>query len=291
MLRDLHPHTGRAWVIGLTGNPGAGKSTLAGKLIGHWRGLGKRVGVVAVDPSSPFSGGAILGDRIRMQQHFGDSEVFIRSLATRGMLGGLSRSAIGVVRVLDAWGADVILVETVGVGQDELDVVRAAHSTVVVLAPGLGDGIQAIKAGILEIADVYAVNKADKDGVDSVVREIELMIGMGRQVGCTEGTGWVPPIVRCVATRGDGVESLAASLVAHHAWLRSTLHGDQREMDRVREQLCIEVRQALVEAAMVELGQDIERVASEVRRGEQDPYSACSGLIGAFRGRGISCPG
>ncbi|HPB97160.1 MAG TPA: methylmalonyl Co-A mutase-associated GTPase MeaB [Polyangiaceae bacterium] len=180
MLKDLYPHTGKAWVVGVTGNPGAGKSTLTDRLVAYWRGEGKRVGVVAVDPTSPFSGGAILGDRIRMQRHFEDPDVFIRSLATRGALGGLSHSAMDTVRILDAWGADVVLVETVGVGQDELEITRAAHSTLVVMAPGLGDGIQAIKAGILEIADVFAVNKADRDGADATVRDLELMVALGK---------------------------------------------------------------------------------------------------------------
>ncbi|HTN83279.1 MAG TPA: methylmalonyl Co-A mutase-associated GTPase MeaB, partial [Sorangium sp.] len=176
ILKDLFPHTGRAWVLGVTGNPGAGKSTLTDRLIGVFRKQGRRVAVVAVDPTSPFTGGAILGDRIRMQAHFGDPDVFIRSLATRGALGGLSRSAADIARVLDAWGADVVLVETVGVGQDELEITRMAHTTLVVAAPGMGDEVQAIKAGILECADVFAVNKADRDGADAAVRDLELMI-------------------------------------------------------------------------------------------------------------------
>src|SRR5438445_1517106 len=179
LLKELFPHTGHAWVVGITGNPGSGKSTLVDGLIGILRARGSKVAVVAVDPTSPFSGGAILGDRIRMQRHAADPGVFIRSLATRGALGGLSRSARDVVRVLDAWGADVVLVETVGVGQDELEVTRAAHTTLVVMAPGMGDDVQAIKAGILECADVFAVNKADREGADATVRDLELMIALG----------------------------------------------------------------------------------------------------------------
>src|SRR5258707_5931956 len=181
LLKELFSHTGRAWVIGVTGNPGSGKSTLVDGLIELFRARGSKVAVVAVDPTSPFSGGAILGDRIRMQRHAADPGVFIRSLATRGALGGLSRSARDIVRVLDAWGADVILVETVGVGQDELEVTRSAHTTLVVMAPGMGDDVQAIKAGILECADVFAVNKADREGADPTVRDLELMIALGAE--------------------------------------------------------------------------------------------------------------
>jgi LAO/AO transport system kinase len=179
ILKELFPHTGRAFTIGITGTPGAGKSTLTDKLIGSFRQSDKRVAVVAIDPTSPFSGGAILGDRIRMQQHFTDPGVFIRSLATRGTLGGLSRSAADVIRVVDAWGADVVLVETVGVGQDELEVTRTVDTTLVVMAPGMGDDVQAVKAGILECADVFAVNKADREGADATIRDLELMIALG----------------------------------------------------------------------------------------------------------------
>src|SRR5690349_18874511 len=179
LLQALYPHTARAWLVGVTGSPGVGKSTLVSRLIEHFRAKGQRVGVVAVDPTSPFSGGAILGDRIRMQQHFADPEVFIRSLATRGALGGLSRSAADVVRAADAWGAHVVLVETVGVGQDELEVTRTVDTTLVVMAPGMGDDVQAIKVGILECADVFAVNKSDREGADATVRDLELMIALG----------------------------------------------------------------------------------------------------------------
>jgi LAO/AO transport system kinase len=179
ILKQLFPHTGKAWTVGITGTPGAGKSTLTDKLVAALRSQAKRVAVIAIDPTSPFSGGAILGDRIRMQQHFEDPGVFIRSLATRGALGGLSRSAADIIRVADAWGADVVLVETVGVGQDELEVTRTVDTTLVVMAPGMGDDVQAIKAGILECADVFAVNKADREGADATVRDLELMTALG----------------------------------------------------------------------------------------------------------------
>src|SRR5580700_2136395 len=222
LLKALWPHTGKAWVLGVTGNPGAGKSTLCDRLIAAYRARGHRVGVVAVDPSSPYSGGAILGDRIRMSRHATDDGVFIRSLATRGHLGGLTRSARDVVRVLDAAAYDVVILETVGVGQDEIEVTRTAQSTLVVMAPGLGDEVQAIKAGILECADVFAVNKADREGADATMRDLELMIALGGEVTSAgahsrshrvtrtdevrhaEGV-WVPLIGRTVATRNQGV--------------------------------------------------------------------------------------
>lgn len=305
VLKDLFPHTGKAWIVGVTGNPGAGKSTLTDRLVEHWRSENKRVGVVAVDPTSPFSGGAILGDRIRMQRHFEDPEVFIRSMATRGALGGLSRSATDVVRILDAWGADVVLVETVGVGQDELEVTRAAHTTLIVMAPGMGDGIQAIKAGILEVADVFAVNKADRDGADATVRDLELMIALGQGVsastknkghmgsmgygskkeGAADG-GWVPPITRCVATQNQGIATLVEKLSSHYAWLRSSPEGEARLAQRLREQMYNEMREALVEAAVREIHGTIEETVGQVASKQVDPYTACERLVEAFkRGR------
>ncbi|HEY0190762.1 MAG TPA: methylmalonyl Co-A mutase-associated GTPase MeaB, partial [Kofleriaceae bacterium] len=194
-LKQLFPHTGRAYIVGITGNPGAGKSTVVDALISHYRAAGERVGAVCIDPSSPLSGGAILGDRVRMQRHALDPGVFIRSLATRGALGGLSRSTFDVVCVLDAMGFDRILIETVGVGQDEIDVMRAAHTTVVVAVPGLGDAIQAIKSGLLEIADVLAVNKADREGASRTERDLRLMLELRTQPVPTE-------LVRTIATRG-----------------------------------------------------------------------------------------
>ena len=303
LLRELYPHTGRAWVIGVTGNPGSGKSTLCDRLIVELRSAGLRVGVIAVDPTSPFSGGAILGDRIRMQRHFEDPEVFIRSVATRGALGGLSRSTADLVRVLDAWGAGVVLVETVGVGQDELEVTRAAHTTLVVMAPGLGDDIQAIKAGILEVADVFAVNKADREGADATVRDLELMLALGNESFAAlrpgghsasglaltpdplaaPGERWIPPIVKCVATHGQGVAELVQKLREHTAWLQNTATGRAQRSERLRLQLLAFLRDALAAEAVSALGVAVDEAARQVEARELDPYTACERLIERFR--------
>jgi len=306
VLKDLFPHTGRAWTIGVTGNPGAGKSTLTDRLIAIFRAQQKRVAVVAIDPTSPFSGGAILGDRIRMQAHFGDPDVFIRSLATRGALGGLSRSAADIIRILDAWGADVILVETVGVGQDELEITRTADTTLVVMAPGLGDDVQAIKAGLLECADVFAVNKADRDGADAAVRDLELMIALGGEVvragahsrGHTAGTldvqkqvvrhdtdKWIPPVARTVSTRNEGVAELVSKLEAHRTWLTTTEAGAARRFERLREAMRTQLREALIDAALGELGAALDEAAQAVAHRQDDPYTAAERLVAAFRGR------
>ena len=310
LMRDLFPHTGKAFVLGVTGNPGAGKSTVCDRLIEAYRAENKRVAVVAVDPTSPFTGGAILGDRIRMQRHFEDPMVFIRSVATRGALGGLSRSAVDVVRVLDAWGADVVLVETVGVGQDELEVVKAANTLLVVMAPGMGDDVQAIKAGILECADVFAVNKADREGADATVRDLELMLALGGEVtragGHSRGHGagrldleeqivkhgegrWVPPIVKCVATKKGGLADLVAKIDEHRAF-QTTEAGRARQAEKEREQLAASLRDALVESATEALGPAIDEAAAAVHRRELDPYTASERLIAAFRARLAAAP-
>lgn len=308
VLVDLFPHTGRAWIIGVTGNPGAGKSTLTDRLIAAFRGQKKKVAVVAIDPTSPFSGGAILGDRIRMQAHATDPDVFIRSVATRGALGGLSRSAMDIVRILDAWGADVVIVETVGVGQDELEITRTADTTLIVMAPGLGDDVQAIKAGLLECADVFAVNKADRDGADATVRDLELMIALGGEVvragvhsrGHTAGTldvakqvvrhdkdKWVPPLVRTVATRNEGISDLLAKLENHRTWLMETEAGKARRYERLCEAMKTELRGALFDAAVADLGTRIDQTALAVAKRETDPYTASDELVAVFRGRTV----
>jgi LAO/AO transport system kinase len=298
LLKDLFPHTGKAYVIGVTGNPGAGKSTLTDRLIEVFRERGKTVAVIAVDPTSPFSGGAILGDRIRMQRHAEDPGTFIRSVATRGHLGGLSRSARDMVRVLDAYGAGVILVETVGVGQDELEITRTAHSTLVVVAPGMGDEVQAIKAGLFECADVFAVNKADRDGADGAVRDLELMIALGGEAKPAAGRGhaplrararapsdkvWIPPIVRCVSTRGEGIALVADGLLSHKAWLETSEAGRARRRARLAEEMRQALREALVDAAMHSLGPRIEDAVRQIEAREKDPYTATEDLVLAFQ--------
>jgi LAO/AO transport system kinase len=307
LLRALWPHTGKAWVLGVTGSPGAGKSTLCDQLITAYRACGERVGVVAVDPTSPYTGGAILGDRIRMARHATDPDVFIRSLATRGQMGGLSRSARDATRVLDAAGCGVVILETVGVGQDELDVARTAHSTLVVVVPGLGDEVQAIKAGILECADVFAVNKADRDGADAAARDLELMISLGNEsilalskkrghavhgeegafvrdaAGAPSSPRWTPPIVKCVATRGEGMTELAAALDRHRAWLDGTDAGGARKRERLTEELRATLRESLLDGIAHELSAGIDDAVASVEARRLDPYSATDDLIAAFR--------
>lgn len=304
ILKDLFPHTGRAWTVGVTGTPGAGKSTLTDKLLELLRGAGRRVGVIAVDPSSPFSGGAILGDRIRMQRHHADPGVFIRSVATRGALGGLSRSASDLVRVMDAWGADVVIVETVGVGQDELEVTRTVDTTLVVMAPGMGDEIQALKAGILECADVFAVNKADREGADATARHLELLVSLGQQLVAGTRAGhlaaaaqqgapvgpsaaiespWVPRITRCVAVHGQGIEPLLEDLEAHRQWAYETAPGRERRLVRLREAMRNDLRNALIDCATERMAERIEQAVLAVASRQIDPYSAADELVAAFR--------
>ena len=279
-LKQLYPYTGRAFIIGITGPPGAGKSTLVDQITAVYRKRNQRVGIVAVDPTSPFTGGAILGDRIRMNRHADDNGVFIRSLATRGFLGGVSRSTGDVVNVMDAMGMDVIIIETVGVGQDEIDIVRMAHTTTVVMVPGLGDDIQAIKAGILEIADVFVVNKADRDGADRTARELSMMLEMGGGREC----GWLPKVLRTEASRGTGVEELVAEFDAHREYLFTSGHIDTFIAEKnaaifsemLKERLFVSVYQRLTEN-----GRFQEVVAGMAGR-EIDPYSAVEDVVGRY---------
>lgn len=282
-LKALYPHTGKGYILGITGNPGAGKSTVVDGLISLYRAQDLRVGVVAVDPTSPFSGGAILGDRIRMQRHALDPDVFVRSLATRGQLGGLSRSTFDVVAVLDAMGFDRILVETVGVGQDEVDVMRSAHTSVVITVPGLGDDIQALKAGVLEIADILVVNKADREGADRTVRDLMHMLDL-RDDGGERATRDVD-IIRTVATLGTREESGLAELVAAVDRHRDrTFHGERgrrRARARLRAHLAELVKGLLTDrvAATLAAHGGLDEVAESILAGDTDPYSAAEAIV------------
>jgi len=274
----LAPHVGRAHVVGLTGSPGVGKSTSTNALIGHLRAAGRRVGVLAVDPSSPFSGGALLGDRVRMGDHALDEGVFIRSMASRGHLGGLAWSTPQALRVLDAAGYDVVLVETVGVGQSEVEVAGLADTTVVLLAPGMGDGIQAAKAGILEIGDVYVVNKADRDGADQVRRDLRSMLSLGER---REGA-WKPPVLPTVARSGEGIDAVVAALDEHRAFAESSGGLLRRRARRARD----EIEAVAVAALRARWGDlhgrtDLDELAAEVARGDLDPYGAADRLLAA----------
>ncbi|MCF7550346.1 MULTISPECIES: methylmalonyl Co-A mutase-associated GTPase MeaB [Pseudonocardia] len=262
----LAPHTGRAQVVGLTGSPGVGKSTTTSALVTELRREGKRVGVLAIDPSSPFSGGALLGDRVRMGDHALDDGVFIRSMATRGHLGGLAWATPQALRVLDAAGCDVVLVETVGVGQSEIDVVSLADTTLVLLAPGMGDGVQAAKAGILEIADVFVVNKADRDGAAQTVRDLRYMMSLG-----SRQDAWKPPICRTVAARGEGVDGLAKAIEEHRTWLASSGEGAVRR----RRRAAAEIEAIALEKIRVRLSSSaVAEFADAVVAGDLDPYAA-----------------
>lgn len=279
VMAALAPTTGRAHVIGLTGSPGVGKSTSTNALVGALRAQGKRVGVLAVDPSSPFSGGALLGDRVRMQDHALDPEVYIRSMASRGHLGGLSWSTPQALRVLDAAGCEVILVETVGVGQSEVEIAGLADTTLVLLAPGMGDGIQAAKAGILEIGDVYVINKADRDGADQVRRELRSMLALADR---PEGA-WRQPILKTVAAKGEGVEEVVAALEEHHAWLDSSGELARRRTRRTRDEIeAIAVTTLREQWRDVHERTELDDLAAAVVAGESDPYAAADSLLDAL---------
>jgi LAO/AO transport system kinase len=276
-LQELFPHTGKAFLIGITGPPGAGKSTLVDQVTAAYRKRGKRVGVVAIDPTSPFTGGAILGDRIRMNRHANDEGVFIRSLATRGHMGGLSRSTADVANVMDAMGMDVVIIETVGVGQDEVDIVRLAHTTLVVMVPGMGDDIQAIKAGILEIGDLFVVNKADRDGADRTARELSMMLEMNRYA---EGD-WRPPVLMTEAQRNVGIEELVETMESHHHWLVNSgeIHRLHEEKNRALFQTLLKERLfAEVNGRISDDGRLAEILDGMLTR-KQDPYSSVERIL------------
>ncbi|HVA62067.1 MAG TPA: methylmalonyl Co-A mutase-associated GTPase MeaB [Mycobacteriales bacterium] len=283
VMRALAPLAGGARVIGLTGSPGVGKSTTTNALVTEYRRRGLRVGVLAVDPSSPFSGGALLGDRVRMQDHATDRGVYIRSMASRGHLGGLAWATPQAVRVLDAAGCAVILVETVGVGQAEVHVASLADTTVVLVAPGMGDGIQAAKAGILEIADVFVVNKADRDGGDQAARDLRHMLSMGDR---SDPAGWRPPVIKSVATRGEGIAEVVGALDSHADWLAESGRLDARRRLRAADEIeAIAATQLRERMGDLRGGSVLDSLAGRVVAGESDPYSAADQLIAGMISR------
>ncbi|MGC8908053.1 MAG: methylmalonyl Co-A mutase-associated GTPase MeaB [Desulfomonilaceae bacterium] len=283
-LGELYRHSGRAHVVGFTGAPGVGKSTLVDGIIARFRKDGKTVGVLAVDPTSPFSGGAILGDRVRMQRHFLDEGVFIRSLATRGNFGGLSRSTMDAVVVLDALGKDVVILETVGVGQDEVDIAQSAHTTVLVTIPGMGDDIQAIKAGLMEIGDILVVNKADREGASRTVRELRFMQQMS--MDCRSNEDWIAPIIETVAVSGQGLESLYQAILKHREYLLES--GAQKlraiEHTRIKNQLMDLIKETLAKMVVEEGGgaARLDEMVEKIVHRQTDPYAAARDLVNLF---------
>lgn len=273
VMEAIFPHTGNAYTVGITGAPGAGKSTLTEGLIGEIRGDDFGVGVLAIDPSSPFTGGALLGDRVRMQSHTSDEKVFIRSMATRGHLGGLSLATPEAVRILDAAGHDYVLIETVGVGQDEVEIVQTADTTVVILNPGWGDAVQAGKAGLLEIGDVFAVNKADRDGVKQTVRELNQMIDLGPH------TAWRPPVIETVATEGKGLAPLWAAIKSHQRQLSETGDLVTRRHGRIAKEISEIVAERVRSKVRKDSAVALEDLVERVNRREIDPYAAAEELL------------
>jgi len=276
LLKALFPHSGKGRVLGLTGAPGAGKSTLVDHLARHYRKQNRTVGIIAVDPTSPYTGGAILGDRIRMQEHFSDPGIYIRSMATRGSLGGLARTTADVATVLDASGRDIVMIETVGVGQDEVDIVRLADVTVVILVPGMGDDVQTIKAGIMEIADVFAINKSDHEGAERVEREIRALQSLA-----TRPDGWTPPIVKTVASEGAGIAELAAAIGEYEGYLQKENLTFKKNVQNWGERLVEMLRDAMLEKAREHLGDgNVARMAAEVAEHKRDPYTLIEEIAG-----------
>jgi len=283
LLKALFPHTGHARILGLTGAPGSGKSTLVDQLAKHYRQDNQTVGIIAVDPTSPYTGGAILGDRIRMQDHFSDPGIYIRSMATRGSLGGLARTTADVATVLDASGRDRIMIETVGVGQDEVDIVRLADVTIVILVPGMGDDVQTIKAGIMEIADIFVINKSDHEGAERVEREIRAMQSLA-----VRKDGWAPPIVKTVASRGLGTEALAAAITDFETHLKKENLAFRKNVENWQERLVEMLRDAMLDKARAQMdGGSLERYAAEIAEHKRDPYTLVEEIVrGVERAKG-----
>ena len=281
LLKALFPHTGKARVIGLTGPPGAGKSTLVDQLAKHYRKENQTVGIIAVDPTSPYTGGAILGDRIRMQDHYSDPGIYIRSMATRGSLGGLARATADAATVLDASGRDLVMIETVGVGQDEIEIVRLADITIVILVPGMGDDVQTIKAGIMEIADIFVINKSDREGAERVEREIRAMQSLA-----TRHDQWVPPIVKTVASEGAGIKDLAEAIANYEAYLKNENLIFKKNTENWQERLVEMLRDAMLEKARAQLDETaLERYAAEIAEHKRDPYSLVEEIVRAVNPR------
>lgn len=278
LLKELFPHTGHAVTIGLTGSPGAGKSTLVDQLAKLYRKDAEKIGIIAVDPTSPYTGGAILGDRIRMQDHFSDPGIYIRSMATRGSLGGLARATADVSLVLDAAGRDIVMIETVGVGQDEIDIVRVADVTIVILVPGMGDDVQSIKAGIMEIADIFVINKSDHEGSERVEKEIRALQSLA-----TRQDGWVPPIVKTVSTTGAGIQELAEAITRYQEFLISKDLLRKKRAENWESRLVEMLRDTLLEKARSALSaHDLSRLAAEIAEHQRDPYSVVEEIVRMF---------